>query len=283
MRSLDPAFFLPVGSPAGGTPRGDGGTAVLRATPSSHGPWSDQQQHGGATSAILTRAVEQAAEAAGLTGGQLARIAVDFLRPVPIGDVRIRAEVIRPGRRVALLRAELDDGNRPCAVAQAWWRRSAPGVVPDIGLPGTAPLPAPETVAPAEADSDLGRLLFRGYISAVEWRPVTGGLLEPGPCTAWARPRIPLVQGETISPAQLAMLVADAGSGASAVLDFRTHLFSNIDLVVSLLRQPEGEWISLAAQTTVDNAGGGTTTTVLGDAKGPFGFTLHTLFVAPHG
>jgi len=275
---LDPAFFLPIE----GMPTGADGTTVLRATPSSHGPWSDQQQHGGAASAVLTRALERAAEAAGLTGGHLARIAVEFLRPAPVGDVQVSAEVVRPGRRVALLRAELSDGSRTCAVAQAWWRRSVPGLVPDLGGADVEPLPAPETVASARADSDLARFLFRGYIAALDWRPVAGTLVEPGPCTVWARPHIPLVAGEDISPTQLAMLVADAGSGVSAVLDFRTHLFSNIDLVVSLLRPPAGEWISMRATTSIDNAGGGSTTTVMGDVKGAFGYTLHTLFVAPH-
>ncbi|WP_083749325.1 thioesterase family protein [Frankia sp. CcI49] len=283
MNTSDQAFFLPVGTVPAGAGAGSADAAVLRATPTSHGPWSERQQHGGATSAVLTRALEQAADEAGLVGGHLARIAVDFLAPVPVGDVQVKAAVVRPGRKVALLRAEVGDGERTWASAQAWWRRVAPGTVPDLGLTQLEPLPAPETVHSAIPDSDIARFLARGYIAAVDWRPVDGHVVEPGPCTVWARPQVPLVAGETISPTQLTMLLADAGSGVSAVLDPRTHLFTNVDLVASLLRQPEGEWISMRATTMVDNAGGGTTTTVLGDVKGTFGQTLHTLFVAPHG
>ncbi|OAA23893.1 Thioesterase-like superfamily protein [Frankia sp. EI5c] len=274
----DTAFFLPAEHPASD---GDG-AAVLRAMPTCHGSWSTQQQHGGVTSAVLTWVLERAARSAGLTDGHLARIAVEFLRPAPVGEIRLRASVVRPGRRVALLRAEMGDGAQTFSTAQAWWRRRASGVVPGSARDDVEPLVAPGEVPAAGPDSDLARLLLRGYMAAVDWRPVTGHLDRPGPCTVWARPRIQLIAGEPISPTQLAMLVTDAGSAVSAVLDFRSRLFSNIDLVVSLLREPAGEWISMRAETMIDDAGGGTTTTVLGDEKGPFGASLHTLFVAPH-
>ncbi|WP_083418728.1 thioesterase family protein [Pseudofrankia sp. BMG5.36] len=267
----------PIAAAAGGTP--------LRATSSSEGPWAPGLQHGGVVSAVLTRSLEQTAEAAGLTGGHLARIAVEFLRPAPVGPVSITAEVVRPGRQVALLRAELrtgpDPASRVLAVATAWWRRRSPGLVPDIAHTEAPTLPDPDTLPTEVPDSDLTRYLDRGYIAATEWRYAGGRLEEPGSSTAWVRPRVPLVHGEPISPAQLLMLVADAASGVSAVLDFRTHLFTNVDLVVSALRPIEGDWVSLHATTAIDGAGGGTTTTMLGDRRGPVAFALHTLFVAP--
>lgn len=49
----------------------------------------------------------------------------------------------------------------------------------------------------------------------------------------------------------------------------------------TLLRPPSGTWLSLHATTALDDAGGGTTTTLLGDERGRLGVAVQTLFVAP--
>lgn len=282
---LPSAFFVPDGD-------------VLAATPATQGPWSTEQQHGGPVSAVLTRALEQAAPA----GGHLARVAVDLLRPVPVAPVRTTVRVLRPGRSIALLQAELSaaGADEPAprtagpgadapaadpavlARATAWWRRQAPDAGPDVPL---APLPSrpAQDLPTAVANTDLTRFLDRGYIAATEYRYAAGGFEQPGPTTAWWRSRLPLVEGERTSPTQSALLAADVASGLSAVLDFRTHLFTNVDLVVNLLRPPRGEWLLLHCSTAVDPAGGGLTTTTLADATGTFGQATATLFVRAHG
>jgi hypothetical protein len=78
-------------------------------------------------------------------------------------------------------------------------------------------------------------------------------------------------------------VVADGASGLSSALDFRTHLFSNLDLNLSFLRPPEGSWISVDATSSIDAAGGGTAVTRLGDRRGVFGYCMQTLYVEPHG
>ena len=40
-------------------------------------------------------------------------------------------------------------------------------------------------------------------------------------------------------------------NGVSHVPDFRTHLFVNTGLTVTLLRDPEGPWVLLDARTSV--------------------------------
>ncbi len=143
-------------------------------------------------------------------------------------------------------------------------------------------VPGPEALPPAVADTDLTRFLDRGYIAATEYRYAGGRMEEPGPTTAWWRARVPLVAGEATSPTQRALLAADVASGISSVLDFRTHLFTNVDLVVSLLRPPAGEWLLLHAASAIDGAGGGLTSTTLADTSGTFGTAAATLFVRPH-
>ena len=45
-------------------------------------------------------------------GFQVARVTLEILRPVPIGPVRVEAEVVRPGRSVQMIEATLsgEDG-----------------------------------------------------------------------------------------------------------------------------------------------------------------------------
>ena len=65
----------------------------------TRGPWDRDAQHGGAPAALLMRAFERLPTAPGL---RLARVTYEFLRRVPLGRLSLRAEVISPGRRVAL-------------------------------------------------------------------------------------------------------------------------------------------------------------------------------------
>jgi hypothetical protein len=65
-----------------------------------------------------------------------------------------------------------------------------------------------------------------------------GGDFGEGPAQAWFRLARPLVGGEPLHPVARAAAAADFGNGVSRVLDFRTHLFTNVDLTVTLLRDP---------------------------------------------
>src|SRR2546421_6031983 len=69
------------------------------ATELARGPWDPNAQHGGAAAALLMRAFEQLpAESDELL---IARVTYELLRPVPLGELGVEAEVVRPGRRGA--------------------------------------------------------------------------------------------------------------------------------------------------------------------------------------
>jgi hypothetical protein len=116
-----------------------------------------------------------------------------------------------------------------------------------------------------------------GWHTAMEILFARGRFLEPGPGTVWIRPRVPLVEGEPITPLQRTMLAADGGNGISAPLDWSRFIFINTDLTVHLLRPPEGEWVCLDSVTNVD--GVGITDTALWDEKGRIGRAAQTLLV----
>ncbi len=74
----------------------------------ARGPWDPEAQHGGAPAALLVRAFERVAGADGLL---FARVSYEFLRPVPLAAIEVRAEVARSGRRSALLEGSIVDGD----------------------------------------------------------------------------------------------------------------------------------------------------------------------------
>ena len=119
-----------------------------------------------------------------------------------------------------------------------------------------------------------------GYHTAMEWRSVDGGFLEPGPATVWMRMGCPLVAGEEPTPLQRTLVAADVGNGISAVLDWRRYLFINVDLTVHLERMPEGEWVCVDAVTLPQRNGIGTAESVLSDERGRIGRAAQALLIA---
>jgi hypothetical protein len=155
----------------------------------------------------------------------------------------------------------------------AAWRvlRAAGAGTPPVYEP--PPLPGSETPMPAQLES--------GYLRAVEWRPVRGGFVEPGPAAAWTRLKMPVVEGEEPSGLERLLAVADSGNGISGVLDMREWWFINPELTVHLEREPRGEWICLDAATSIQVGGAGLATSTLSDLDGPVARGAQTLYVAP--
>lgn len=255
------AFFLPLGA------------EHYAATEWTQGPWSLEQQHGGPPSALLAGRLERLAPRPELVP---ARLTVEFLGPVPVGDVGVSVRVVRDGRSVQLVAGELSVDGRVCLSAQLWRVRSTKVTgVPEAAL---APADTPGPV-PAEPQGPLARRF--GYGRALDWRFLDGSFRDPGPATAWVRCERPLVAGETIGPLERVVLVADTGSGIGAELDFRKFVWPNLDLSLHLVRPPVSEWVCLQSHTEVGDGGVGVSHTRLYDEAGAFGSVAQTLFVAP--
>jgi len=248
------------------------GTGTFIATPATAGPWSRHAQHGGPPSALVAREFERHQPG---EGQRLARLTIDILRPVPLGKVSISTRMVRPGRRVALLEAVLEADGREVLHARGWRIAIPGGQVPATTADAPPPIPA------RQAPPNFSFAYAEGYMSAVEWRLVTGGFDEYGPGRAWTRPRIPLVAGEEMSPMCRALLVADSGSGIGMALDPSKFLSINVDLTVALPRDPVGEWLLLESVTTIGERGTGLAETTLSDSEGACGRAMQTLLIEP--
>ena len=241
-----------------------------RATVHTTGPWDTRFQHGGPPSALLGREVERAS---GREDTVTARVTVELLGPVPVGELQLRSRVIRPGRSVELVEAVLAAGGRDVARAQAWRvLRTTEHVAPRARR--APPLPA------AGAPAPLGDWID-GYLSAIEWRFVAGSFDQPGPATTWGRMLHPLVPDEEPTPLVRVLAVADSGNGVSSELPIAGWHFINPELTVHLHREAVGEWVCLDATTTVSPGGSGLATSVLSDLDGPVGVGAQSLLVAP--
>jgi hypothetical protein len=260
-RPVSDAFFLP---------RGDD---RYEATAHTSGPWDPGLQHAGPPAALLARALERCGPRPEML---ISRVTFEILHAVPVGEVVVSARVTRPGRSVELLEASLEANGREVVRAGAWrvLRADGPRTPPEPD-PADRPPPVPDAEAPMPAQ------LESGYLRAIEWRPVKGGFLEPGPAAAWTRLRVPVVEGEEPSGLERVLAVADSGNGISGVLDMKKWWFINPELTVHLEREPQGEWICLDAATSIQPGGAGLARSTLSDLDGPVAHGAQTLYVAP--
>ena len=117
----------------------------FRPTRHTTGAWSVTEQHVSPLNGLLVHAVDRsvAERAAGSAPDPLAtaRIAFDILGVVPIDEVEVRVEVVRPGRTIELLEAVAVSGGRPVLRARAWRLARHDTAVVAGGAPDALPPP----------------------------------------------------------------------------------------------------------------------------------------------
>lgn len=254
----DDAFYLPI----------DDGR--WSSTDHTGGPWDPRLQHAGPPSALLARAIERHE---GAWPGHIVRVSVDILGPIPVAEVGVQTQVLRSGRSVELVQAELYAGGRTAARATAWRVLDV-----ELDLP-EHPQVADEVPPFPDETSGLPVGWTGGYLHAMEWRQAAGAWATPGAATIWGRMRYPLVAGEQPTGLQRILAIADSGNGVSYVLPFEEWLFINPDLTVHLAREPRGEWICLDAATTVNGRGFGLAASRLFDREGLVARGAQSLYI----
>jgi acyl-coenzyme A thioesterase PaaI-like protein len=250
----------------------------FHATFSTTGPWFSDAQHMGPPSALMMRAFERCAPSRpDAPPMQLARMTIEILGPVPAGEVTVRASVERPGRTIEMLAAEMEAGDRTVLRARAW--RLAISDTSAAAVGEAAPLPGPEA---GVLSTGRPEGWLPGYLDALEWRWLRKGSMgDTGPGTAWARLRVPVVEGEEPTPLQRLVAAADSANGVAAPLDLREWLFVNTELTVHLHRPPRGEWAGIDAATVIGPTGTGTVSATLFDFDGQVGRITQELTVRP--
>lgn len=236
-------------------------------TRSAFGPWNPGHLHGGPTCGLLARALEEVAGDASLTP---ARLTVDLFRPVPMSPLTVRAERVRDGKRIRFAQASIFDGELEVARASGLFLQKTP-------MNELPPWPGPNMPGP-EGFPTTG--LFRdrasgskaaGFHSVIQtrWTSAPDDLAQQ----AWFRMPMPLVAGEDVSPLARAAAVGDFANAVASlsIRRFDAPAFINTDTTLYLWRQPEGEWIGMAADHAAAHEGVGVVEVVHFDHKGRYG------------
>lgn len=243
---------------------------AFASTELTRGPWSNAHQHGGPPSALLARAARTWGDDA--SGFFVARLTVDYLKPIPITVLSVDVEPQKLGKTAQRLVVRLSAGGDELARATALRiRRTA-----STGLsPRPPPLASPDGLPPFVFPFFQHEV---GYHRAIEGRYLRGRFGE-NEVTMWMRQTVPLVRGEEPSGLERVVVVADAESGICNPLDVKRYTFVNPDLTVLLDRDPQGEWVALDALSTTSPLGAGLAQAAVHDRYGPVGRSAQTLVV----
>ena len=253
-------------------------SADERYIPSEHtrGPWDPDSMHGGAPACLIAREFERMEPGSQLP---IARLGFEFLKPIRFEPLALTTEVVRDGRRVQLLGAELRAGSELICRATALRIQEVPEGLPSQGPPAAASMPGPEegTEQVFSLDNSTAASFATTGIE-MSWLSDPWAL---GPGRVWMRPRLNFQPERPFTPLMRLAAAADFGNGISAELPFDEYLFINADLTIHLWRRPEGEWIGLDARTLLLQNGIGTAESVLHDVNGPVAQAFQTLVVQP--
>ena len=162
------------------------GPGKFRATGATAGPWTPDAQHGGPPSALAARELDRHEPDENM---RLARVAIDILRPVPVGDLTARTRTLRPGKRVALIETILESAGQEQALRTVSYLPRPDSLYEEICMeifgneppPGGGPTPPP------------------GSARAADWGRSGGGRPGPGGRQSSAG-STPGGAGEDVSP-----------------------------------------------------------------------------------
>lgn len=248
------------------------GKQTFRATEHVGGAWDTATQHIASALGLMAHCVELDRDDRRADGLVLGRLSYDILGVVPVEEVEIEVEVLRPGRTIELVQATLAHAGRAVVVLRAWLLQ--PGetaAIAGTALPSIAP---PEAMEPWDPTT----VWAGGFIASAE---VRRGPYTPGRAAFWVRTEHELVAGEPVSRLARFAGLFDIANGMAVRADPGEVAFPNIDLTAHLFRRPAGEWLGFDTSVSFGPSGLGLTSSVLHDQDGPFGTVAQVLTVRP--
>jgi hypothetical protein len=238
----------------------------------AQGPWNPEHLHGGPICGVLARAIEACESPVPM---RVARMSVEMTRAVPMAPLAVHAEVTRAGRRIQQVDAQIEADGQVLVRATALRMREARRD-DAIAIPFGDPVPDRVPGPPREAE--MIRLFSPGFIRSLDFmRSRLAARGEEG--VTWSRLRVPLVDGEPVTPFVRLATICDFASGTGNPIDFTRFTSINPDLSLHVLREPRGEWIGITAGSGVEADGIGQSFATLFDEQGPIARALVSLLV----
>jgi hypothetical protein len=238
----------------------------------AEGPWNPEHLHGGPICGAIARAIEACPSPAPM---RVARMTVEMTRALPMAPFAVHAEVTRAGRRIQQIDARISAAGRTLVRATALRVRVATAEGAFAVASGES---VPERTPGPPRDPEVMRVFAPGFVRALDF--MRSRVATPGEAgVTWARMRVPLVDGEEVTPFVRLATMSDFASGAGNPLDFTRFTSINPDLTLSVLRLPRGEWIGLRARSAIEADGIGQSVATLFDDEGAVARALVSLLV----
>lgn len=238
------------------------GAGHYRSTIHAQGAWNDHEQHMAPASGIMAHALENFQPRPEL---RMARLSYEILGLIPGGEFEVTTTMLRPGKTIELVQAELTANGRTAIRASAW--RMLTSDTSEVAAVEDSPIPGPNDCKPFDAVS----VWPGGYIRSLDFRVADGH--RPGSGAVWLA--TPYALTDAGSPSEMARLVGlvDTANGIAARVPpgRDSYAFPNLDLQIHMYRKPAGEWLGLENKVSFGDDGIGLTSTVLHDLQGPFG------------
>jgi hypothetical protein len=240
------------------------------------GPWRPDAMHGGPPSALVGTLIAEVTEA----GEHVVRVNVDLERPVMVAPITARVNRRTVSRRVTKVEVELFAGGSLVVSARALLLRGQPIGGAGDGHDGGEP----PRLAGEEHRVELGPGAHAEPVvyhrDGVEARVLEGGFDVSGPSVAWMRLLGPVIAGEPPCGLAQVLAVADFGSALSQSVDPDSDTgLINLDVNVSLTREPMGPWFHIAATGRLGAEGIGLAVAELADERGPLGVVTQSQIV----
>lgn len=279
------AYYLPLGEIPGPPDPDADDWEYFSPTEATVSVWGADMQHGGPPSGLLTRALSRCEPD---PDQQFTRITVEILGAIGLGVNRIRSRLLRPGRQISLVGAELEvrrpDGDYRVVAQAAAWRMRTGRTDEAARLPAEPLHPAPDELprsigVPAEAGigTDWGS---SGFVGSVETAVAPG---RTGDTPAWwVRPTLDLVDGEPMTDLESVFTVLDIANGLGTRLPIDEWSWMNTDTTVHLVAPPTGPWLGIDADMAAGRHGFGATFADLYDSAGFIGRSAQTVLLRRH-
>ncbi|GHD13954.1 thioesterase family protein [Zhihengliuella salsuginis] len=250
----------------------DLGDGHYRSTVHAQGAWNPHEQHMAPATGIIAHELERFQPREDM---RMARVSLDIHGIIHGGEFHIETRMIRPGRTIELIEAEMITQGRTSIVARAWRLKTGDSsevhAVEDTTVAHPENLPAWEGMSPWPG----------GYIEGLDFRVEDGHRAGRG--TVWLRSSFDMVSSGPTTPLVRLLGMVDTANGVAPRVEPgpESWMFPNVDLQIHMHRAPEGEWLGVQAQQTYGTDGIGLTSGVLHDVKGPFGRSEQILTVRP--
>ena len=226
--------------------------------PVSRSPWDAKSLHGRLVSGLLAYAVETKHLGADFMP---ARFTVDLYRLPDFSPLNATTRVVRDGRRIKVIDAELFSAGVSVGRASCQMLLCTQNSSGATWSPPNWDVDRPELVAPPEG---------RRFGNACDMRPMTPVVAAHANKRMWMREVRDLIEDVPLTPWQRAVLVADfangyANSGAEGLG------YINSDFTMYLHRMPRQEWIGLETVNHQATNGVAIGECFMYDSDGPIG------------